>query len=646
MHSFIKKVGLLAFLASATPASAFVTKPASNHASTELHAMPPMIIGPMIRKMREEKQKAKMPMATENEMKGQAPGLRVGGSAWKWPPVWPYDQTFFTPPEDLNKPDPSAQLNGMAGMLSGVAQVPTPEQPEIKEEETLDVFKYWKEDKADVKTELDAESVEKLKSHFSFYLKPGMSILEFGAAENSYLPDDIKPSRHVGVGLSTKLMGENPSITEKIEVDLNNVIEDQTVDSDELRQLTAEPFDCIIMSNTIDFLTHPREVYRTAWQLLKPGGIMLVAFTSKKAYPDKFERAQTKMWRDFNDDQHMWIAGSFFQFSAGDGWENLLAFDISPESAKANLEQSGPFDMFKKGKENNMYVVQATKGVQDETIDEENPAKSINSKMWMMPTLEERDKQLVVPRLARAYKTATTDDRKKAVAEHVSLLPKIYEALVKMDQFAFTFSMQSQLAADLVMDPGFDGNDEQITALKQGLGLRTPSPEFWQPVGQTTANMAIEDKINLLAYLVPRFGSGNPEQEKALLAFASGLEPTFELIRSKCPGMAASDVELLGTELLCSEILVPGRSTKHEFAAWLDAMTESDLKEILESRKVPKKAAASELAEFREAREQEEREREELRRKYEEQVRKAREERSMAFNPKTGKFEAIEKKKE
>jgi hypothetical protein len=111
--------------------------------------------------MREEQQRKKMPMANENEVKGQAPGLRVGGAAWKWPPVWPYDETFFTPPEDLKKPDPAAQLSGMAGMLSGIAQVPT--ESDSQEEEKLDVLKYWKEDKADVRTNLDEEAVEKLK---------------------------------------------------------------------------------------------------------------------------------------------------------------------------------------------------------------------------------------------------------------------------------------------------------------------------------------------------------------------------------------------------------------------------------------------------------------------------------------------------
>lgn len=294
-----------------------------------------------------------------------------------------------------------------------------------------------------------------------------MSILELGAAEESYLPQNMNFPRHVGVGLNGKLMEQNPSLTDKLIVNLNDVIEEKGVDSDDLRRLAAEPFDAVVMANTADFLTHPREVLKSAWQLLKPGGIMLIPFSTRKAYADKFERAQTKVWRDYNDDQHMWVVGSFFQFSAGSGWENLLGFDISPESAKNNLENNGPLSMFQKGKDNNMYLVQATKAFADDSIDEENPEKSINSRMWMLPTMEDRDKQLVVPRLGRAYKLSKKPTR-DAITDHIALLPKIYEALIKMDQFAFTFEMQSQLAADLVLDPDFDANDEQIVALKQG----------------------------------------------------------------------------------------------------------------------------------------------------------------------------------
>ena len=195
---------------------------------------------------------------------------------------------------------------------------------------------------------------------------------------------------------------------------------------------------------------------------------MINAFSTKNAsYKNKFERAQTRMWRDYNDDQHMWVCGSFFQFSAGDGWENLKGFDISPESAKDALDNS-PLSFMNKGKSNNIYVVQATKAFQDDSVDPNDPEKSFRSMMWMLPTLEERDKVLLAPRLARAYEAAGDDEERKALEHNIQYLPKLYECLTMMDTFAFGFGMQAQLAADLASGPSFNANDEQMLALKQG----------------------------------------------------------------------------------------------------------------------------------------------------------------------------------
>ena len=155
--------------------------------------------------------------------------------------------------------------------------------------------------------------------------------------------------------------------------------------------------------------------------------------------------------------------------------------------------------------------------------------------------------------------------------------------------------------------------------------------------------MLIEDKINLLAYLVPRFGSENSAQDAALNDYGAALKPTFALIQSKCPGMAESDVQLLGTELLNAEILTPGLSTKEEFAAWLGAMSEGELKAILASRQVFKEEAKTELETYRAQVVAEERRVEEMRKQYQEQVDKARKERTMGFNPTTGKFQEIPK---
>lgn len=629
-----------------TSIGAFVPSSTTHRASSSssLSALPPMIIGPMIKKFREEQDKKNQPMVNDLEASKEAPGLRVGKDVWRWPPIWPYDGMIFKSSGEAEASTKQQQMSSLTSMLSGVPQLPTSDDLDKQEAIKFDPLDYWGSEQADEPTVMDAESIEKLKQHYAFYLRDGMSLLELGAAEESYLPSDLKFSRHVGVGANLKAMEKNSALGERMVVDLNNVITDRDVDNDDFRRLAQEPFDAVIMANTVDYLTNPREVFRSAWYMLKPGGVMIASFRGNEVTKDLFQSAQTAIWKSYNDDQHMWMVGSFFHFSAGEGWEDLLGFDISPDSAK-NRNKNQIEQLLKQGNQNTLYVVQATKGYQDESIDLDNLERSLNSLCWMLPVLEDRDKQMVVPRLTRAIETADNQQAvKDAVERNIQFLPDIYQALSRMDQFAFTFAMQSQLAADLICDPDFCASDEQIKNLKEGLGLRTPGPDFWKPVGQSTSAMAIEDKISLLGYLVPRFDSGNPAQEEALKAFVTGLKPTYSVIRSKCPDLSEADVELIGSEFLAAEVLKPGLSTRYEFAAWLASMEGTTIRELLSRRKSIRESAKDELVAFREAREERERTIEELKQKMQEQIKKAREERSLVFNPRTEKMEVLERK--
>lgn len=89
-----------------------------------------------------------------------------------------------------------------------------------------------------------------------------MSILELGAASNSYLPSTLKLNKHVGVGAIKSQMEANPRIEESYVVDLNKVKEDEGVDSEVFEGLCDGSFDAVIMANTIDFLNNPREVFK------------------------------------------------------------------------------------------------------------------------------------------------------------------------------------------------------------------------------------------------------------------------------------------------------------------------------------------------------------------------------------------------
>lgn len=159
-----------------------------------------------------------------------------------------------------------------------------------------------------------------------------------------------------------------------------------------------------------------------------------------------------------------------------------------------------------------------------------------------------------------------------------------------------------------------------------------------------TANLDIQDKINLLAYVVPRFGSEDEEQEEALDAFMTALKPTYEVIRRKCPSVGESDVQLLGTELCASEVLNVGRSKREEFAAWLEAMSSDDLMAILKARKSVNEQASAMLQKYRDDREDTKAKYEEQKKLMEEQIVTARKERTMTFEARTGKFKYLNKK--
>eukprot|EP00957_Ditylum_brightwellii_P110803 8451025-Ditylum_brightwellii.AAC.1 len=107
--------------------------------------------------MREDQAKKKMPMASDEETFAEAPGLRVGTGAWKWPPVWPYDDSMFKRKEEVEKQN---SMTPMQSMLASGAMA-NPEAPTDGKDE-FDPLKYWGSDKAGVDTELNAETASKL----------------------------------------------------------------------------------------------------------------------------------------------------------------------------------------------------------------------------------------------------------------------------------------------------------------------------------------------------------------------------------------------------------------------------------------------------------------------------------------------------
>lgn len=138
----------------------------SSSSSTAVNAFPPLIIGPMIQKMRSEKQKASMPLADADESKNEAPGLRVGERAWKWPPVWPYDANFFKRKSELDAANMAASPLSMmtgGGVGGGLAtDVDGEGTTASTASAAFDSLGYWEKVK-DVRTDLDERVAEKIR---------------------------------------------------------------------------------------------------------------------------------------------------------------------------------------------------------------------------------------------------------------------------------------------------------------------------------------------------------------------------------------------------------------------------------------------------------------------------------------------------
>ena len=137
--------------------------------------------------MRGDEQGKNMPMSSLDEARLEAPGLRVGKDAWKWPPVWPYDSNFFKRDSELMaEKEAKKDMNPMSALMGGGAAEALKQggmesgsadgaeangisssSKSVEEESsgdggiTFDSLKYWN-DNENVKTELDERVVEKI----------------------------------------------------------------------------------------------------------------------------------------------------------------------------------------------------------------------------------------------------------------------------------------------------------------------------------------------------------------------------------------------------------------------------------------------------------------------------------------------------
>ncbi len=129
--------------------------------------------------------------------------------------------------------------------------------------------------------------------------EPEPVILDLMAGWDSHIPEKLKPSAVVGLGLNRNELSNNRSLTEILFHDLNR---------DPVLPFPDDTFDAVINTVSVDYLTRPFEVFGEVARVLKPHGLFLVIF-SNRMFPAK----AVKLWREATEQERIAIVEEFFK---------------------------------------------------------------------------------------------------------------------------------------------------------------------------------------------------------------------------------------------------------------------------------------------------------------------------------------------
>jgi SAM-dependent methyltransferase len=124
-------------------------------------------------------------------------------------------------------------------------------------------------------------------------------ILDLMASWDSHIPERLRSSRIVGLGLNENEMKRNRDLSGYVIHDLNRLPRLPFPDN---------TFDVVLNTVSVDYMTQPVQVFKDVGRILKPGGLFLVIF-SNRMFPEK----AVEVWRRSNEEERILLVEDFFR---------------------------------------------------------------------------------------------------------------------------------------------------------------------------------------------------------------------------------------------------------------------------------------------------------------------------------------------
>jgi hypothetical protein len=276
------------------------------------------------------------------------------------------------------------------------------------------------------------------------------------------------------------------------------------------------------------------------------------------------------MWTTMNDEQKIWIAGSYYYYSAGEGWANIEGFDLLGSTGSQKMV----FENGVRGEDDAAYVVSANK-VPVITPDSPDFSAFNFTKFTLLGSnnMEKDDREFSAYRIDTDYQRASTPEEKESVLRSVLKLNGIYEILKEVKDIVIPPPVKAMLANFLL--PKWEDTPAQREALRQGLGL-IPPDDYWKPLGAATSSLPPREKILFLSNIAPEFGK-NPNVE----ALPTLMQIINNMVRAKLPDIVEANLQIFTADIVVTDFLnvrTPNASDRLlKFIEVTDAKTIGDM---------------------------------------------------------------------
>ena len=126
-------------------------------------------------------------------------------------------------------------------------------------------------------------------------------VLDLMSSWRSHWPADHAKKRLAGLGMNAAEMADNPDLDDYVVHDLNR---------DPELPFGDDFFDAVVVTVSVQYLTHPIETFQQVNRVLKPGGVFIVTF-SNRMFPTKAVR----LWRGTGDQGHLELVYSYLEYA-------------------------------------------------------------------------------------------------------------------------------------------------------------------------------------------------------------------------------------------------------------------------------------------------------------------------------------------